>query len=253
MLGAVYASGLVFPQLSSWYDFPIKILFSGVLVILAFWPRNWSQFLKSWAYFYGVSFAMAGAVIGFSYLFRKIPWQAGMHFSYLWLGGGVICALALGTYGNKMMREQIVPRVMQCPVQVRFDSTWCSGHGFIDTGHNLVDPLTSKPVVIAEYQLVSTCFPGDVQSVMKNQESKDNLFDVLATTSWGHRLRLIPFTSIGKNHGLLVGIRSDEVAIQAGNKWFSYPGIVIGIYQEKLSPEGNFQMLLPASIFKNGG
>ena len=250
VLGAVYSAGCVFANLSLWYDFPVKVIISGLLVIIAFWPESGRQFLKAWGYFYGVSFAMAGSVIGLSYLFRG--WNIGSvpDFSYLWLGGGVVCALALGVYGDRMMRERVVPNLLKCPVGLRFGSVWCEGQGFIDTGNNLTDPLTNKPVVIAEYQLLSGCFPVDVRQAMEYCRRDENLFEALAQTSWANRLRLIPFTSIGKKHGLLVGVRSDEIKILSGSSWVSYPGVVIGLYRESLSPEGSFQLLIPASLMQ---
>jgi stage II sporulation protein GA (sporulation sigma-E factor processing peptidase) len=251
LLGAIYSVGSVFPELSTWYDFPIKIIFSALLVILAFWPDSWKQFFKLWGYFYGVSFAMAGATIGSSYLFKSLPQAANSGFSYLWLGGGICCALFLGTYGDRIMRERVIPQVMNCPVAVRFGSNWCEGSGFIDTGNNLIDPLTNRPVVIAEYQLISACFPVDVRTALETNRLQGDLFDALADTSWAHRVRMIPFTSIGKSHGLMVGVRSDELAVQAGNKRLTKAGVVVGLYLEKISPEGSFQMLLPASIFKD--
>ena len=126
---------------------------------------------------------MAGAVIGSSFLFRD--WPAGVlpDFSYIWLGGGVICAVALGRYGDRVVREKIVPNLLQCPVQVRFGSNWCQGQGFIDTGNILTDPLTNQPVAIAEYQLISGCFPRDVRAVMESCLPEDSLFEALAQTS----------------------------------------------------------------------
>ncbi|MGI6550282.1 MAG: sigma-E processing peptidase SpoIIGA [Syntrophomonadales bacterium] len=250
VLGAVYSVGSVFSDLSPWYDFPVKVIISGLIVILAFWPGSGQVFLKVWGYFYGVSFAMAGAVVGVSYLFRSYPLGSVPDFSYLWLGGGVVCALALGAYGDRVMKERVVPNLLKCPVGLRFGSAWCQGQGFIDTGNNLTDPLTNKPVVVAEYELISGCFPVDVREAVDYCQREENLFEALAQTSWAHRLRVIPFTSIGKKHGLLVGLRSDELKIQAGNQWLSYPGVVIGLYREPLSPEGSFQMLIPASFVK---
>ncbi|MGE5395950.1 MAG: sigma-E processing peptidase SpoIIGA [Chitinophagales bacterium] len=247
ILGAIYAIGNVFPELSNWYTLSIKVLFSGLMAIIAFWPKGWREFFKLWACFYGVGFVMAGAVIGLSFLFHNGVGQSNYQFSYFWLGGGIACALGLGMYGERMMRERVVPNILNCPVQVRFGTAWCEGHGFIDTGNNLTDPFTHKPVVIAEYHMLKDCFPPDVCQAM--DDNNEDLFEALSQTSWAHRIRLIPFSSIGKPHGLLVGVRSDELVVQSGDKCFNYPGLVVGLYRERLSPDGRFQMLLPACIF----
>lgn len=250
VLGATYSIGTVIPHLSFMYSVPYKLLFSGLMVLISFWPSGWHEFLRLWAWFYGVGFAMAGAVLGLSNLFQDTS-AGNAEFSYVYLSGGVVCALLLGYYGDRMMRERIVPQVMRCPVRVRLGTTWIEGQGFVDTGNNLMDPLTNKPVVIAEQELLDQGLPEDVKEALSAAREGDDLFESLARTSWASRLRLIPFTSIGKKHGLLVGLRSDEIAVEAGSRRVMLPGIVIGLYQEKLSPEGKFQMLLPASIFEN--
>ena len=58
---------------------------------------------------------MAGAVIGVSYFqeFRLV--QSTFLFM---VGGGVVCALALGTYGDRMMKERLVPNLLKCPVDL---------------------------------------------------------------------------------------------------------------------------------------
>ena len=51
ILGAIYSVGSIFAELSAWYYFPMKVIISGILVILAFWPGSGRVFIKVWAYF----------------------------------------------------------------------------------------------------------------------------------------------------------------------------------------------------------
>ena len=56
------------------------------------------------------------------------------------------------------------------------------------------------------------------------------MLDKLSQSSWANRLRLIPFTSIGKKNGLMVGIRADEIKVALGKQDIEHSNMVIGIY-----------------------
>ena len=249
LLGAIYSMGYLFPHLAGWYGLPVKILFSCLLVILAFWPSGWNEFKKGFLYFYGVSFVVAGAVMASSYIFKNN--FDLFKFSYAWLLGGLVIAWGLGQWGQKILGGEVAPGIMSFPVCLTFDGARCRGRGFLDTGNQLQDPLTQRPVVVAEYTLLREHMPKDVQEVLDAAGSVDDCLEAMTATSWSHRLRIIPFTSIGRRHGLLLGIRCDEVLVDIGCESVCHKNVVVGVYQEPLSPEGKFQMLLPYDILEN--
>ena len=76
--------------------------------------------------------------------------------------------------------------------------------------------------------------------------------DKLSQSIWSNRLRLIPFTSIGKKNGLLVGVRADAIKVIIGKKDIEHKNMVIGIYQDRLSKEDKYQLLIPCEILDNG-
>ena len=100
--------------------------------------------------------------------------------------------------------------------------------------------------------MLKECLPEDVKEAIKRNHDEGQLLDDLIECSWSRRLRLIPFTSIGKEHGMLVGIRADEVKVDLGHNYPSYKNMVVGIYQGKLSTHNHYQMLIPAEIVEGG-
>ena len=247
-LGGIYAVGYLFPELSFWYSLPLKVLFSVFLVIVAVLPRTWKDLAKSMLLFYGINFLVAGASLGFSYLVQS---SYQFDYSYWWLLAGISCALLLGIYGKSWFNERILPQLLKFPVQLTFGGNRCSGQGFVDTGNGLRDPLTNRPVIIAEYQLLKDCLPADFQSALEDSCNQEEMLDRLSQSSWANRLRLIPFTSIGKKNGLLVGIRADAIRVGLGNNSIKHSNMVVGIYQDKLSPEEHYQLLIPLEILNN--
>jgi stage II sporulation protein GA (sporulation sigma-E factor processing peptidase) len=168
-LGGIYAVGYLFPELHKWYTLYMKVFFSCVMVIIGLWPSNWTDFKKIFLYFYGINFMVAGASIAASYLFSAD--NAQVKFSYFWLLGGIFCALGIGIYGEKYLVQRVIPHLLNYHVELRFDQMKCNGKGLLDTGNRLRDPLTNKPVIVAEYNLIRSCLPEDfVTAIESNAE-----------------------------------------------------------------------------------
>lgn len=247
LLGGVYAVGYLFQEIDEFYSLPVKLMFSCFLLFVAFWPQNWQEFKKTILYFYSISFATAGAIMAIVYLFYDSI--AGLSFSYIYLFG-VAFLLLLGFYGANYLNKQIFSSILHYHVEIQFDDLICNGEGFLDTGNGLRDPLTKKPVLVAEYELLKKYIPDDFNKIIENTSGENEMLEALANSSWANRLRIIPFSSVGKRNGLLIGIRSDNVCIKCGNKSILHNNLVIAIYKEKLSSNGNYQMLIPAEILQ---
>jgi stage II sporulation protein GA (sporulation sigma-E factor processing peptidase) len=245
-LGGVYAVAYIIPVLDFCYSLPAKIIFSCLLLLLAVRPRTIAEFKKAFLYFYAINFTVAGATIASSYLFNTHLTDGS--FSYLWLVAGVVCTVLIGIYGEKYLRKNVIPQLLKFGVELRFNKKSCYGKGFLDTGNGLRDPLTNRPVVVAEYGFLRECLPDDLKTAMESSKDDNDMLDALTRSIWASRLRLIPFSSIGKKNGILVGVRADEILLNLGEKNVLHKNMVVGIYKDQLSPEGNYQMLIPAEI-----
>lgn len=247
-IGGIYAVGFLLPSLHGFYTFPAKILFSCLMLIIALPLGSWELFKRAFVFFYAINFMVAGASIACSYMVKV----HNLNSHYLWLGAGILSALLIGIFGGKWLSQRIIPGLLRFKVEMTFDQKSCRGQGFLDTGNNLRDPLTNKPVIVAEYDFLKDCLPADVREAIKRNRDESKLLDDLIESSWSRRLRLIPFTSIGKEHGMLVGVRADEVKVELGHNSPSYKNMVVGIYQGKLSTHDHYQMLIPAEIVEGG-
>ncbi len=250
VLGGIYAVGYLFPEMAGWYSLPMKLIFSALMVVLGLWPQGLKEFKKVFLYFYGISFLVAGVTLASSFLLH--PDYNTFSFSYLWLLGGVFCALLIGIYGGKYIKQNLIPSLLRFKVCIKFAGLSCEGEAFLDTGNGLRDPLTNKPVLVAEYNFIKSCLPDDLIQVMDKPLDEGDMLEKLIHSSWASRLRLIPFSSLGKRNGLLVGIRADEIRIDHGDSPVWHKNVIIGIYLDKLSNEGNYQMLIPSEIIQSG-
>lgn len=250
ILGGIYSVIYLYPSMAIWYSLPAKIAFSGLLLVIGLAPKTWSEFKKILVYFYAISFAVAGATIATCYLLVK-PGQ-DFNFYYLWLLAGAAFAFLIGIYGEKYLLPGIVPGLLKFGVELRFGSQRCNGKAFLDTGNGLRDPLTNRPVVVAEYEFLKNYLPEDFRQVFDLTMDENDMLDKLSESSWANRLRIIPFSSIGKKNGILVGVRADSIVVNTGKEDLIHNNVVIGIYRDQLSKDGSYHLLIPAEIMNNG-
>lgn len=114
--------------------------------------------------------------------------------------------------------------------------------GFLDTGHNLVEPISKKPVIIAEYQNIKPLLPPNLCYIFEN-ESTTNIYRVLEAAEgqdFTEKIKFIPFSSIGNERGILIGFEMKKAVIN--NKTINNP--IIGIYKPILSKSGLYNALL---------
>ena len=65
------------------------------------------------------------------------------------------------------------------------------------------------------------------------------------------KLKCIPFTSLGKQNGMLVGIRADEIEIENGDdEKKKSDNIIIGIYDKSLTKRGEYRALVGMELIK---
>ena len=72
----------------------------------------------------------------------------------------------------------------------------------------------------------------------KNANIKVNMKDKNGRVSYinanNTKLRLIPFKSIGKENGVLIGIKPDEVIMIKDEKITKVENVIIGMYEKKI-------------------
>lgn len=95
-----------------------------------------------------------------------------------------------------------------------------------DTGNLLTDPVSGKPVSVVEET-----------ALLKGWLEK-----------YPQKYKIIPYRSVGKEHGILEGIVVDELVIRKEQEQVVKKGAVIAFYKGKLSRNGDFQMILNNSL-----
>lgn len=236
-VGAVYAVFMFFPKLSFLYTFPIKIALSVIMIKIIVPCKSFVKMCKYIILFYMVSFTFAGVLLSLIYLggFQSstapIIKSGILYFDIslsklLWAWGICYSVIALGTAVFKRNKSLGIKRL-----KIYLSGRNCEIDALCDTGNLLKDPFSNSPVIIAEKRRLIKLFP-------------DGIPDIDSDDAKGLRLRLIPYSSLGKKDGMMLGFIPDEITVDGKKAQRS----VIAISPDVLSKPGEYGALFNPDI-----
>lgn len=235
-IGAVYAIIIYTSHIEIYSNIFLKIMLSLVIVYIAFKPQNTKSLLKHLIIFYLTSFTFGGVAFALLYFVRPqdILLQNGVligtyPIKMILIGGivgFVIITISFKNIKGKLKREDIY-----CNVKLNVEEKTKIITALIDTGNFLKDPITKIPVIVAERESLKELFPDEIllnTSKIINGGSID-------LGEYASKVRVIPFKSLGKDNGLLLGIKIDEAYIEYQDNVYEIKNVIIGIYNGILS------------------
>ncbi len=257
VLGAVYAVLSYFPDYNYLYSFFMKILFSIFIVIIAYTPAYFHLLLKLIGIFYIVSFIFGGAAFGFFYFVNGLGLtRNGISFIEDFPVKILVAAVAAAYFTVRFSWDYIQHRIKRerliLTVEMYFDKKHLSLDALVDTGNSLKDPITNAPVIITEYEMIRELLPDDIQKIFEQCGENDlnAIAEIMAVSKWAARFRLIPYKSLGRENGMLVGFKPDTVTILDSDREIRLSNIIIAIYRKKLSKDGEYSALIYPEILK---
>ena len=62
------------------------------------------------------------------------------------------------------------------------------------------------------------------------------------------KLKVIPFSSLGKQNGMLLGIKADEISIESEDENITNNNLIVGIYDKSLTKRGEYRALVGMNL-----
>ena len=116
----------------------------------------------------------------------------------------------------------------------------------LDTGNLLTDPITNIPVLIVEFEKLKTIIPENILNDIVRNNNFENIDEEIKT-----RCSIIPFSSIGKNNGIIIGFRPDYIKIYIDNREEIRRKVIVGIYDNKIAKNGVYSGLIGLNLLNN--
>ena len=114
----------------------------------------------------------------------------------------------------------------RCKAELYLNGKVYQVKALIDTGNSLRDPISGQPVSVLEQRIA--------KKLLEEKEEKN--------------FRYVPYRTIGKSEGVLPVFRIDRMCVHRDTDyWVDTP--LIGISEEEISAEGEYEMILNPNLF----
>lgn len=256
--GGLYSVGMFLPDFSIIYTVVAKIMSIFAIVAVAYNIRGVKLYFKSVCYFGLVTLcfgggafmvlyftdlgASGGAVISNGILYFNLPWQfliLGIIISYLIIKIVLSALRGKSSGGNDYAYIKIVLEEREIVIRA-----------LIDTGNALYDPISSYPVIVAEFDSLKPILSDELCEIYKDQLNNniDYISAFTYTTKKIAKFRIIPYSSLGMDNGLMLGFVPDKAFHLENESEKDMGKVIIGIYGKQLSSDKSFQGLLHPQI-----
>lgn len=228
----------------------MKILLSIVMLYLSFMPKDLKEMLKMLTFFYLISFAFGGAALGVIYMVNsgKVSIQNGIligNYTMKTIFIGAAVAFIVVIVAFKLMKSKFSKKDLFCSIILKINGKEIKMRAMIDTGNLLKEPITNIPVVVVEHTLLYEAVPKEILDQIENILGGDlEKIPEFIKNEYMSKLKVIPFTSLGKQNGMLLGLKADELKIEEENDVKKVDKVMIGIYNKKLSKKNEYSALL---------
>lgn len=253
-IGSIYAILSYMQILEIYPSLILKIILSVSMVYIAFNPKNIKTLVKQLIIFYLTSFIFGGVAFALLYFLKPqdILLKNGVYIGSYPLKTvflGAIVGLAVITAVFKIVKGKITRKDLFCKINIKIFDNKAEATAMIDTGNFLKEPITGADVIVVEKTCLEGVLPDNILSNL-NRIIKGEYKTELG--KYEARLRIIPFSSLGKQNGLLLGIKADEIFIETEEGPIYVCNAIIGIYENILSHKGQYNALIGLDILEGG-
>lgn len=250
LIGAIYSIITYISSIQIYSNMIMKIILSIIIVYIAYNPQSIKIMWKQLIIFYLTSFVFGGAAFALIYIIKP---QEILMRNGLFLGTyplktvilGAIIAFIIIITAFKIVKTKISKKDMFCTINVKINNKEITAKAMIDTGNLLKEPITGKPVVVLEHTILYDCIPKEILNNLENILGGD--FEKVPENikmEYISKLKLIPFTSLGKQNGMLLGIKPQNIKIINDNLEVEREDVIIGIYNKSLTKRGEYNALV---------
>ena len=246
LIGSVYAIVIYLNITKIASNIIMKIVLSVTMVWLSFTEENYKMLLKDLLMFYLISFVFGGCSFALIYFISPENVRinngvlVGLYPIKVTLLAGAVAFIII-QIAFKITKNKISASDMICWIEIYFGDKKEKVKVLIDSGNMLKDPINGYPVIVVEKDKIEKILPeelietldiikgGDLQGLENRYISK---------------IRLIPFASLGKQNGMLVGIKVEKIKVIFKEKEEFINDVIIGIYDNKITKENKYNGLV---------
>lgn len=250
LIGSVYAIISIINNNIFINNIVVKTLLSLLMVYIICPYNNITKIGEFLIVFYIISLIGGGLSIALEYTIfnNSINIKNGMmilNYPSIISAIGLIFGIIIIKILIRNINKNILTKNIYYDVEIIIDGKKAKVKGMLDTGNMLEDPISKSPVIIVTKngieKLLNQKLLKDIKLILEG-----NKIGELTNCESIKRVRLIPFSSLGNEHGILIGIKPDKVIVDNIRK----NNVIIGVYEKKFSRIKRYDALIGLNLFK---
>ena len=255
LIGAIFVAIQYVTNLKIYSNIIVKIILSILMIFIAFNPQKIKQLGKQLILFYLTTFTFGGVATYLIYVIKPqdIIIKNGMFvgtyvLKTIFLGailGTVIIIIAFKISKNKMTKKDIL-----CQTKIKLEGKEITLNTMLDTGNMLKEPISGTPVIIVEKTSLYELIPKEI--LEHTEEILGGDFEKIPEeikNKYISKFKIIPFSSLGKQNGMLLGIKAEKIEVLNENYKNDKKNVIIGIYNKSLTKRGEYNALIGIELY----
>lgn len=250
IIGSIYAIITYITEIEIYTSVILKTILAVIMIYVAFNPQSIKKMWKQVAIFYLTSFVFGGVTLYLIYYIKpqevlmKNGVFAGEHILKVIMLGAIVAFITI-KISFKIIKTKINPKDMYCKIKIKLNEKIIETKAMIDTGNLAKEPITNTPVVIVESTLLEEVIPYKILNNLENILSGDlSQISEEMKEKYISKLRCIPFASLGKQNGMLLGIKAEEIEVETEDEKKITNNVILGIYDKSLTKRGEYRALI---------
>lgn len=252
--GSLYAILNYIISLSNLENFFLKLFISGFMILISFDNKKIKVFFKNLIMFYLTSFTFGGAA--FMLLFFVSPESViyengrfiGTYPLKITIYGGILGFIII-TLVAKFIKNKFSNTL--CDLEIFFKGKVIKLKTLVDSGNLLKEPISNQDVIVVQKSsledLIDKKILNEVTSMIKG-----SLIGDMSKELYEYKFKVIPFSSLGNENGVLIGFKPDYIKIYSDEEIIK-KDVIIGIYDGALSKTNLYTSLIGLGCFKKEG
>jgi stage II sporulation protein GA (sporulation sigma-E factor processing peptidase) len=227
------------------------MLFISVLIVYK--PVKIPEMLFDTFCVTAVSFVVGGTALGIFYYINignNVSLSINGYFPLGILFTACSITFVVVNIVKKIMQNNAVKKQLFCNVDILCENKKVCIKALVDTGNSLTEPISGKPVLVAELYAVRHILPKKLFKLVTDENNNtEDVFYLSKDYDYIKRLSLVPFKSVGNNNGLLLCFSADRATIDGINIYSP----LIALCNMSFSATGKYNAIINPKIFDTGG
>lgn len=249
IIGGIFSIVTYITEVTVSAEILMKIVISVIMMRIAFNNLKIKRLFKLLIFFYLVSFTFGG--IAFMLLFFINPQNVkisgnkfiGIYPLKITILAGIIGFIIISIVAQ-IIKNKMTPNNMICELEIFYKGKYKKIKTMLDTGNLLKEPISNADVIVVEKESLKEILNDDllenIGSIIKGKWLE-------AENIYSYKLKIIPFSSLGNDNGLLIGFKPDFIKIYGENEIIR-DDVLIGIYNGKLTKNNSYTSLIGLEI-----